>query len=387
MKCTLDAASLRDLAEWCARIAPAKPPAPILAAVLLDVTADGISATVTDYDRFGRAELDATSDTEMRLAVSARALASVAGAAAEPGNARLELVSENDGKLRLTCRGLKASLPLMPAEDFPPWPAVSPARHRAISGALLGRAMEVAANVAHDSTVPGHDVVRLESSPDGLRLVATDRYRLPIADLPWLEATDVRYHGEVSLPASSAKAVAVMVRDVERVLLGFPEANEGQSLLVAGPHRTLMCRLGGSDYVKYQPLIPPPQGRTWTADRDELAKAAKRVSALAAVREDKARHLICTVGAGTLTLSAMSEDSSMSDGIDVEHSAEWDDDGWPFAVNAAFLADMALAIPARRVTFTSTTPAKPILVTPADGETSDYPAHGLIMPIRIKEGA
>jgi DNA polymerase III sliding clamp (beta) subunit (PCNA family) len=388
MKATTDAASLHSLADWAQRIVPARPYAPILAAVLLDVTADGITATVTDYDVWGRADLSATADTATQIAVSARLLAGVADAAASAGNSRVEMIADGDGKLRISTRSMKASLPLMPAEDFPAWPAGADPDHlRPVDGPSLARVLDSAAGLAHHAESLSRESVaqvRLESSPDSLRVVATDSYRLHIADLPWSEPADFRYHGVAHLSPVGTRQIAATVKGAERVLLGFPE-QAGNTITVGVPGRRLVARLtdGGGYPAKYEGLAPKA-GAVLTVDRADLAALVKRVSTLAAVQGDKARHLDATVSAGTLTLTAAGDDgASLTDGLDVECSDDWASD-WVIRLNAGFLAESVAAVPAKRLTFTVPGPAKAVLIRPADGETPDYPTKAVLMTIRLK---
>lgn len=385
MRATIDAASLRELADFCARIVPAKPHTPILAAVHLGFTADGLTGTVTDYDTFGRATAPVVTDTETTLAVSARLLAQVATAVAGKGNARVELEHDPGGRLRLACRSMRAALPVLPVEDFPAWPAQEPSRLRAVAGALLAPALEHAlAAAARDDTLPNLYAVLLESTPGGLRVVATDRYRCPVAELPWLEPPADRDHSTVLVTRPAAAVMARSAKAAERVMLGFPGGEDGKTVLFGTPGRVVLSRLLDNAFPKYRTLFPDGAGRTWTADSDDLAALAKSVGDLSEGRSDegerRVRLLRATVGGGQLTVTAEG-DSEAAGSIDVEHSPEWDHDPWVFGVNAAFLADAVAAIPCPRVKFTQTTASKPLLVGP-DGDAT-YTASGLLMPIRI----
>lgn len=388
MKATVDTASLKALTDWCTRIAPTRPTAPILGAVLLDATDSGISATVTDYETFGRADVQATVDAGEKVAVSSRLLAAVAEAA--PSGGRVELVADG-GRLRITSQGMKAVLPLMPAEDYPSWPKqeADAARLRAIGGDLLGRVLDTAAAVAH-SAEDRESVakVRLEPSATGLHVVVTDSYRVHFADLPWSEPPAGDVAGEPCyLTSAGAKAAAVMAKNAERVLLGFP-AGRDNSLTVGTPGRVLVTRLtDGANYPANLDRFTPTTGRTVTADRTDLLALIKRVSTLSAVNGDRSRHLDGTVADGALTLTAVGDDdATLTDSLDVDHSTDWDTGGgdWVIRANAAFLAESVAAVPAKRVTLLIPGPAKAVLIGPADGEAPDYPARVVLMTIRVK---
>ena len=97
---------------------------------------------------------------------------------------------ETDGnKVTLTCRRSSFHLATMPEAEYPPLPALP-----TISGTVPGRfvcpgGIRGIIAASKDDTLPILTGVRMEIEDDLITLLATDRYRLAMREVPWKPVT------------------------------------------------------------------------------------------------------------------------------------------------------------------------------------------------------
>ena len=118
--------------------------------------------------------------------------------------------------------------------------------------------------------------VLLAAEADGLRLVATDSYRLAVRDLP---GTSVLAEGQSVLVPSSA------LNELQRVLGSADEVTlrlgERDAILRASATCTLTTRLIEGEFPNYRGLIPSAQPNRLTVGREALLDAVRRVRLMA----------------------------------------------------------------------------------------------------------
>src|SRR5690242_9002544 len=120
---TVDAPEFAAAASWVAKHLPRAPAAPQLAGLLLEPAGNQLAISGFDYDTATRAIIDAQCDGFRRVLVSGRLVSALAATFPDK-----PLTLSVDGTvLRVVCGSIRASLPLMPADDYPTLPAQPPA--------------------------------------------------------------------------------------------------------------------------------------------------------------------------------------------------------------------------------------------------------------------
>jgi DNA polymerase III subunit beta len=380
---------LADAVGWTARTLPARPPVPVLAGVLLEADASGsLHLSSFDYEVSARIEVSAEVDEPGRVLVSGRLLADIARSLpARP----VEVVQEG-AKVSLTCGASRFSLLTMPVDEYPALPAM-PASVGSLAGDVFTEAVaQVTVAASRDETLPVLTGVRVEIEGDTVTLLATDRYRLAVRELPWRAAS----------PGTSAVALvrARTLSDVAKALgsgevtlalaaegtgqdgsgaPGGPGGRGGSGMVgfEAGGRRTTSLLVDG-DYPKVRALFPAESPVVAVVSAPALLEAVRRV-ALVAERSTPVR-LSFTDGQVVLE-AGQGEDAQASEAI--EASLQGDDIA--IAFNPQFLLDglQALGTPYVRLSFTL--PTKPAVLTgqgEPDGE-SDERYRYLLMPVRM----
>jgi DNA polymerase-3 subunit beta len=251
-----------------ARLSPARAFDPVLSGLLLTADADGVVLAATDRERSVRLRRAAVVHDAGTVLVPGRPLAETLKALEVP---EVRLTVEGS---RLVVRTPRArfALPLLEVDLHPGVPD-PPALAGTTAGGQLLRGLGVVAGAAsRDDALPLFSGVHVRSSGDVLRLVATDRYRLAVAELPWQGgAVDVLIPGalasEVARQATGADEIALHV-DTDRAVLAWAGAEVGTALL-ATPF---------PDEGRYLDLTGDA---TVTVSADELLGAVRRVGLFA----------------------------------------------------------------------------------------------------------
>jgi DNA polymerase-3 subunit beta len=365
---------LAEAVGWAARTLPSRPPVPVLAGVRLDAEPDGtLVLSSFDYEVSARVEVPADVTEPGTALVSGRLLADISRSL--PGKP-VEVVTQGS-KVNLTCGASRFALLTMPVEEYPALPHM-PSVAGTIDGDVLTAAVsQVTVAASRDETLPILTGVRMEIEEDRVTLLATDRYRLAMRELPWHPAT------------SGTSAVALVrartLSDVAKSLGGGGEvtlalaADGGQELIgfEAGGRRTTSLLVDG-DYPKVRSLFPAESPVWAVTETAALVEAVRRVS-LVAERNTPVR---LTFTDGQVTLEAgQGDDAQASEALDgTLHGEEL-----AIAFNPQFLLDglQALTTPFVRLSFTQ--PTKPAVLTgQAEGEgDADDAYRYLLMPVRM----
>jgi DNA polymerase-3 subunit beta len=232
MDLTSSTADVAAAAADVARLLPARSPDPVLSAVLLAATPDGVTRAGTDRERSVRLRRPALVHQEGTVLVPGRPLAETLRSLDVP---EVRLTVEG-ARLAVRTPRARFALPLLDVSLHPGVPA-PPALAGTAAGRPLSRAFVAAASAtSRDDALPLFTGIRVRSVEAGLRLVATDRYRLVVAELPWQRAADVdvllpgALATEIARQAAGAESLAVHA-DGDRAAIVWPDAEIGTALL------------------------------------------------------------------------------------------------------------------------------------------------------------
>lgn len=244
---------------------------PVLAGLRLALEGDQLSITGTDMD------------LTIELAVTVRG--DVDGVAVIPGKLASDVVRAmaagaidvEVGDDQVTIAGGRSQFSLRPfaADDFPRT-AAAPSSAVTLPAAEVSEALrQVVRAASTDKDRPIITGVLLTAEAGGLRLVATDSYRLAVCDLP---GTSVLGTDQKVLVPSRALA------ELQRVLGHGSELTlrlgERDATFEVGGTR-LTTRLIEGEYPNYRNLIPPSYPNKVTMSREALLEALRRVKILA----------------------------------------------------------------------------------------------------------
>jgi len=317
------------------------------------------------------------SDLELTIRVTAPAQGEGEGSVVLPARlfadilARLDadtvMVEFEDEDARIEAGRFATTLRTLSASDFPRLPEV-PTTGVTVAAAELADALrQVVPAASKDDARPILTGVLLAAHEGGLRLVATDSYRLAMRDLP---------------------GVSMLEAD-QKVLVGAKGLAEVQRLLGDGDievflaEREVTFRVGNAnvttrliegDFPNYQQLIPSGYPNTLGVGRDVLSAAVNRVRLVGQSRDTAPIRL--HMNNDGLELSAIAQDVG-----EAHESVEAKFDGGELIVafNAQFLLDGIEAAGSSDLVLETVDPLKPAVLRNPGSTDFLY----LLMPVRI----
>jgi DNA polymerase-3 subunit beta len=374
MKFRVERDVLAEAVTWTARTLPTRPPAPVLAGVLLDADASGVLGLASfDYEVSARAQVPADVSEPGRALVSGRLLAEISRALPDKP---VDVVLDGS-KITMTCGASRFTLLTMPVEDYPALPSM-PETSGSVSGEDLTHAVaQVSVAASRDDTLPLLTGVRVEIEGEKVTLLATDRYRLALKELTWKPAwpdistvalVRARTLSDVAKSLGASGDVDVALSTGQGVdLIGFE----------AGGRRTTSLLVDG-DYPPVRRLFPDETPIHAVVATQPLIDAAKRVALVA--ERNTAIRLSFTDGQVVLD-AGQGDDAQASEALEAKLEGE----EISVAFNPQFLLDGLGALGTDFVRFGFTHPNKPVEFTGQDSldgaARSDY--RYLLVPIRF----
>ncbi|QHY96812.1 DNA polymerase III subunit beta [Streptomyces sp. S4.7] len=365
---------LAEAVAWVARSLPARPPAPVLAGLLLKAEEGALSFSSFDYEVSARVSVDAEVEEDGTVLVSGRLLADICRALP---NRPVE-ISTDGVRATVVCGSSRFTLHTLPVDEYPALPQMPTATGTVPGEVFASAAAQVAIAAGRDDTLPVLTGVRIEIEGDTVTLASTDRYRFAVRDFLWKpEVSDIS--AVALVPAKTLLDTAKALTSGDTVTLALSGSGAGEGLIgFEGAGRRTTTRLLEGDLPKYRTLFPTEFNSVAVIETAPFVEAVKRV-ALVAERNTPVR---LSFEQGVLILEAGSSDDAQA----VERvDANLDGDDISIAFNPTFLLDGLSAIdsPVAQLSFTTST--KPALLSgkPALDAEADDAYKYLIMPVRL----
>ncbi|MGH9106282.1 MAG: DNA polymerase III subunit beta [Acidimicrobiales bacterium] len=336
-----------------------------LAGSRLSLNGDMLEVTGTDQD--------ITMSTTVRVAglgdgvvvVPGRLLADITRAL-EPGAV---LVQGDDEEVQVSAGRSQFMLRPYRAGDFPHLPSASGPSTSLPTAGLAEALRQVVRAASSEDTRPVLTGVLMTSEADGLRLVATDSYRLAVKDLPG--AQGVLAEGQKVLVPSRA------LGELQRLL----NAETSQVDIQLGAHDVrfsvgqvkLTTRLIEGDFPPYRQLIPFNYPNKLVVAREPFLDAIRRVRLVARDATIPAR---ITLRPDTVQLSVITNDWGQA----VEEvDAKYEGAEMTIAFSPQYLAEGVDGVGGEEVLLETVDAMKPATLKPTDKADYLY----LLMPVRV----
>ncbi len=253
------------------------------------------------------------------------------------------------------------------AGDFPQLPEAE-GEPIVVAGPPMAEGLrQVVPAASRDDARPILTGVLMASTETGLRLVATDSYRLAVRDLPGISL--LKPNEKVLVGAKGLGELQKMIADSDvEVFLSERYA------VFRVPGAELTARLIEGEYPNYSQLIPDVYPNCLTVKRDALAAAVERVSLVGGTSRDSSPIRLAMTADG-LDLSATATDIGQSnEPVEAKYSGT----DVTMAFNARFLLDGIEATGSDDITIETVDPLKPAVMR---GSTKEF--LYLLMPVRI----
>jgi DNA polymerase III subunit beta len=334
----------------------------VLSGVKVELTGDHLVVTGSDLDLTIAASLDVAGQGDGVFVAPARLVNDIVRAL-EPGAVTVAADAE---EARISSGRSAFSVRLLPAEDFPRLPEPAGEQVTLAAAALAEALRQVVRAASSDDARPILTGVLLAAEGDGLRLVATDSYRLAVRDL---QGASVLEPGQAVLVPSRA------LGELARLLGAVGEATlrlgERDATFEVGSAR-LTTRLIEGEFPNYRQLIPTSQPNRLVVGREPLLDALRRVRLLA--RE--ATPVRITLRPDGIELMAVTQDvGEAHEDLD----AKYEGSEMVIAFNPEYLAEGVEAVSGDEVAVETVDALKPAVIR--SGEGGDY--LYLLMPVRV----
>ncbi len=362
MKFRVERDVLAEAVTWAARSLPNRPSVPVLSGLRLEAGDGELTLSGFDYETSARVSVPAQVADEGTVLVSGRLLAEISRSLpAHPVD-----VSDDGGRVVLTCRNSRFTLQTLPLDEYPQLPDL-PAATGTVSGDVFAAAVaQVAVAAGRDDMLPVFTGIRLEIDGDKLTLAATDRFRLAVRELEW-KPQRPGLQAVALVPArvlSDATKAFAGGAEVTVALAGAGDSG-GEGLLglsgaAGGGARQTTTRLLDGEFPPYRKLFPAEQLTEAYVDTEAIVESLRRVSLVA----ERHSAVLLSFADGQVALEAGSGDEAQgSEAI----PARIEGDGVSTGFNPNYLLDGLSRVdsPVTRISFTQA--SRPAVITPAWG--------------------
>jgi len=334
----------------------------------MHLSADGDTLTITGSD------LDLTVRSTVTVAVDEP------GVAVLPARLTVDIIRSLDGgaveievagdEAKISSGRSQFAVRTLPADDFPVLPEPSGDEVSLGADALAGGLRQVVMAASSDDARPILTGVLLSSEEGGLRLVATDSYRLAVRDLP--HATVLSEGQKVLVPSRALGELVRALGDAEEVTVRLGERDVTFDVPGSDGSVQVTTRLIEGEFPNYRQLIPSSYPNQLVVGREPLLEAVRRVKLMA--RE--AAPLRVTQRSTGLELMAVTQDVGQAH---EEVDAKYDGEELTVAFNPDYLIDGVDAAPGDEVVLETVDALKPAVLRSTDGGDYLY----LLMPVRV----
>ncbi|MGD9999568.1 MAG: DNA polymerase III subunit beta, partial [Ilumatobacteraceae bacterium] len=243
---------------------------PVLSGLRLELVGDRLTITGTDLDLTIQLDIEVGGDGDGGVVLPARLSSDIVRSL--PAG-RVE-VTVDDDDVKISGGRSQFSVRPLSLDDYPrlATPASSAVT---LDAAAFGEALrQVVRAASTDEARPILTGVLLTAENDGLRLVATDSYRLAVRDLPGVSVLGADQR--VLVPGRALSELQrVLGMGTELVL----RLGERDATFEIGTTR-LTTRLIEGEFPNYRQLIPSSHPNTLTVEREPLLEAIRRVKIL-----------------------------------------------------------------------------------------------------------
>ena len=366
MKFQVNRDVLSEAVSFAVKMLPARTTLPILSGVLIEATTEGLVLSSFDYEVSTQTKVAATVDTPGRVLVSGRLLAEIAN---RLPNAPVTFETV-ESRIQVSCGSANFTLLSMPVEEYPTIPQVEGETGVLPAEEFSSAVAQVAVAASRDDVTPVITGVQLEITGNSLSLVATDRYRVAIRDIPW-ESTGSLADITALVPARTMQEIGKTFGHSGNISISITNKDDRELIAFTADNKTVTSLLIKGNFPPVKRLFPEKVENYAVVNTAELIEATRRVK-LVVEREAALRFTFANNG---LTLEAIGgEQAQASETIDAVISGP----DVVVSLKPDFLLDGLGAVHSEftRIGFTSVeNPAKPGPVLITSQTSKDTPAE------------
>lgn len=356
------------------------PGAPALGGIRIELRSNRLSVMGTDLDLTVKVEMEAIGLDDGACVAPARLSTDIVRSL-EPGAVTIE---SNDNEVEISAGRSRFVVRTFPLEDFPAVPGEPTEPVQLPAHGLAEALRQVVRAASGDDARPLLTGVLIAGEGDGIRLVATDSYRLAMRDLvgesPLPEGTD-----QILVPARALAELQRLLPSKEPAkpkegdeapapsgsMVGFSVGGLDATFCIGGV--TVSTRLLDGKFPDYRQLIPPSYPSQLRVGKESLLDALRRVRLLV---RDNTTPVRLSMKPGAVELTVVSQEvGHASEDVD----ADYDGDEHSVAFNPSYLIDGVEAVLGDEILLEALDSGKPATVRAPDHDDYRY----LLMPVRV----
>lgn len=339
---------------------------PILQGVLCEAAGGRLHITGSSLDVTVRTTVEVSVHSEGRCVVPSKLITDVLRKMPEGAIT----ISEADGAVEISGQGSgedgpRFNIRVMSVDDFPNLEEPNLEDAVTVSGKKLAAAIsQVTVAASADEARPILTGVQIESEGGGMRLVATDSYRLAVRDLP-----EVALTGAGLVPARGLSELERTV-GADEVSVAIDERNA----VFSSERGTLSLRLIDGTFPNYRQLLPDSHPNRLTFEKSQMLEAIGRA---AIVAEDHIPIKLKLTAAGA-RLSVDRQDVGKESEL-IPGTFDGEEEEIDVAFNHGYVRDGVAAVETERVSLEVVDGLKPGLIRGREQDDFQY----LLMPVRV----
>jgi DNA polymerase III subunit beta len=350
-----------------------------LGGLRLETNGNHLAVVGTDLDLTVHASTEAIGIDDGVCVAPAKLLADITRSL-EPGAVTIESQAE---KVEIGAARSRFSLRTFPVDDFPSLPEPPPPATFLPAASLAGALRQVVRAASNDDARPLLTGVLIAAEGSGIRLVATDSYRLAMRDIDGSDA--LSGDAQILVPAralSELQKLSVLGSSGKEDGSSKAEGDGGSTIGVAvSDHEVtftagevkVSTRLLDGTYPDYRQLIPADYPNRLHVGKDSLLDALRRVRLLV---RDNTTPVRLSMRAGGVDLTVVSQEvGDASETVD----ADFEGSDLTIAFNPTYLIDGVEAVSGDEVVLETVDATKPATVRAAEEANFRY----LLMPVRV----
>jgi DNA polymerase-3 subunit beta len=304
-----------EAVSFAVKLLPQRTTLPILGGVLIEAADGSVTLSAFDYESSARTTISASVAEEGRTLVSGRLLADIASRLpAAPVDFTVA-----DGRVSIRCGAGRFTLLPMPVEEYPALPEIASVGGLVPGDVLADAIAQVVVAASRDDVTPVITGVQLEVSENSLSLVATDRYRVAIRDIPWDSGDSGISEATALVPARVLAEIGKTFAHATTVRVSIASGGERELIAFSADDKAVTSLLIKGNYPPVKRLFPQNVEEFAVVTTSDLVDAVRRVS-LVLEREAALRF---SFGVDGLSLEAAgSEQAQASETIDAVLTGE-----------------------------------------------------------------
>jgi DNA polymerase-3 subunit beta len=333
-----------------------------LSGVRLEVRGDTLKVVGSDLHLTIEVACNVAGDADGTAVLPARLVTDIVRAL----DAGAVSVAVGDDEASIAAGRSQFSVRTLPAEEFPRVDTAADGGVTLDAQLFAGALRQVVPAAGHDDARPILTGVLMAAEQGGLRLVATDSYRLAVRDLPGTSV--LREDQRVLVPARSLGELARLLGGATSLTVRL---GEREATFEVGSTRLSTVLIEG-EFPNYRQLIPKDYPNRLTVAKEPFLDAIRRVRLLAR----DATPLRLTMRPDGVELAAIAHEIGEAH---EELEASYDGNELMVAFNPDFLATGVEAVVGDEVVIETLDTLKPAVVRAPDGGDFLY----LLMPVRV----